>query len=842
MITKTQKHRDAATKTEPLHVAKYHVNPKHIGHITSILRNMYSDPKLAVMREYLANAIDAHRFGKITRPVDVTLPTAMQPELVIRDYGGGLNPEDAERLLYGYGSSGDHKRTSNEQIGGFGIGCKCALALTDAFTYTIWHGGMRQIWSCFLNENDEGVAQLVTYEADNAEPGIQVTVPTTGNTVDPIQFRNVLTSVVQYWPKHERPNVILRAGQNPIVWKEPLKGWITEDLAVTVDDVTTQVKLEVVQAETAPGAHLVMGNFLYKIESKQILSSLNRGTSQWHALWDRSVVHVPIGFVQLAPSREALQYSARTKTILQALYNSLFTDVFVDGFVAKAAKNVNEVLRMAQLLEEVKAPVPAKYKYVIESGSYSLLVPGGSCKTVLRVSYSLSYNGEATRERVEKGINADDVSLRIACQDQTILAVVRGTLPLDARVALARDTFVRWASTGNRSPIISGKHRVGVLVLEDPEDLQLPWLNDGSFPDKVIADENWTPTGAETSKWIKQAMEHSRYVPRSRSSGSNQYAQHARKFVALRSKSPAQGLPRSGWWEPCAAKDIKAGIYVPINEFRVQNASQGISESFHSINALIDHKLRSKLLPRAERILGVRTKDISSIEDVGPFSSLPQYIEACLKGALADGSVNREHLLRLLHQEIETNFVPSGRKWMAKQVYRLMINLGSRPELAGTVAGEAGVAWHDAVYAANEETCMWAQILPTALNAVPSMQSVDSEKFCKDYVTPFLIKTGVIPDSMRWYGWDLHWSEGTAVAPHMQELRKVMRMHPYLAHITRLHEGMERCGYDTTRVPRKNQATGKKLRHELEALLDTEALYTWVQATEKEKTRNEETE
>ena len=85
-----------SVKTKNLgHVVAYHIDPENLGYIAQILRELYSDPIRAVVREYCANAVDAHdQAGIPERPIEITAPTKMVPELRIRDYGFGLSKED----------------------------------------------------------------------------------------------------------------------------------------------------------------------------------------------------------------------------------------------------------------------------------------------------------------------------------------------------------------------------------------------------------------------------------------------------------------------------------------------------------------------------------------------------------------------------------------------------------------------------------------------------------------------------------------------------------------------------------------------------------------------------
>ena len=135
--------------------------------MVGLLRDAYSDPATAVLREYAVNGFDSHvEAGIASRPISVTLPTKLEPHLTIRDYGKGLTPEQIENLFCSYGASS--KRDSNDYTGCLGIGCKSAFAVTDSFTVTTFHGGKARTYNCYLDESEVGKAALLSEKIGRA--------------------------------------------------------------------------------------------------------------------------------------------------------------------------------------------------------------------------------------------------------------------------------------------------------------------------------------------------------------------------------------------------------------------------------------------------------------------------------------------------------------------------------------------------------------------------------------------------------------------------------------------------------------------------------------------------
>lgn len=372
--------------------ANYHINPENVTHITQILRNMYSAPVLAVIREYAANAIDAHvEAGIPDRAIEVRLPTPLEPIFKVRDYGRGLTVEDTKSLLYGFGSSGAHKRESNDQIGGFGIGCKCAFAITDSFTYTIYRDGKKRVWSCFLDELDNGKASL-QLEVDSKEPtGIEVAIPVSTDLVESFE-RYALTAFRFFRTK---PKITGIEDENKILFGMPEPAATTE-LTLTAQSLTTgetedwPVKIHFFRGleshaddeeKALNPTGIVMGGIKYEfdIDACGILSDAKDDTTValWKTLSDSLLIEAPIGWVQLAPNREALQYSKRTKAMFLATYKKLTVAHLMKVFdINNPSWSINSrFMRLVKLLQYASLPVKDVCQCIEDNSKLWRLMP-----------------------------------------------------------------------------------------------------------------------------------------------------------------------------------------------------------------------------------------------------------------------------------------------------------------------------------------------------------------------------------------------------------------------------------------------------------------------------------
>ena len=267
----------------------YKIDVSNLGHIASILRKAYSDPIRAVVREYGTNACEGHILnGKSNKPIQVVLPTGMKPVFTIRDFGPGLGKEKFQELFCSYG--GSDKRTSNAFTGCLGIGCKSYGAYTDAVTVTDYNDGVKRIWNCHIDESEVGKASLLSETKTNEPSGVEISIPV--RPQDIMRFRN--TAIQVYRVFDVRPDILN----------------LTEE--EKKDYASLGHKEGIIKGKNwafngEGQSWLQMGLVLYPLKSdfsgsEVIKQLINAGV----------YVRVELGDVQVAPSREDLQYSQKT--------------------------------------------------------------------------------------------------------------------------------------------------------------------------------------------------------------------------------------------------------------------------------------------------------------------------------------------------------------------------------------------------------------------------------------------------------------------------------------------------------------------------------------------------
>jgi hypothetical protein len=328
--------------------AEFGISVKDSAHIMNILRDtLYSDKILAVLREYGANAWDAHRMaGKPDLPIKVHLPTYTDPVLSIRDFGPGLSRDDVFTVFTQYGAS--TKRETDEAVGMLGIGSKSGFAYADSFTVISWNSGVKSMYVAALDESDKGVINLLHEEPCGDETGIEIQIA--ANTQDITDFDVKAQKLYQYFdprpeinttfPEYSPARIKLTYG----VFEEAPEKMASEDSSIYHTVHTGQWVA-------------VMGCVGYRINLEQLKSDVPRFLYNIDG-----ELHFGIGEVQVNASREELKYSEATKNALITRFTEL-----ADEYILMALRSLEDTenpwarrLR-AVMLKKIGVPIPAKY-------------------------------------------------------------------------------------------------------------------------------------------------------------------------------------------------------------------------------------------------------------------------------------------------------------------------------------------------------------------------------------------------------------------------------------------------------------------------------------------------
>lgn len=268
-----------------------------------ILRdNLYQDKPLAVIREISSNAWDANReAGRGDMPIEVQIPTHLDPTLVIRDFGLGLPEEDVFGVYTQYGYS--TKRDSNLLVGAKGLGCKAPFAYTDQFTVTSWHGGKKMIFVAALDKTDRGTMSKLHEEPCPADQtGIEVKVPI--RPADIYEFERKAKGLFPFYEPVPKTNIAL-----PLFCRtNHTHGFIANDPRM-VDSATAPYRRH-------EGWFALMGCVPYQVDLYQLEQPLRDAGIWTVASKLTGGLFFGIGDIQITANREAVEYKDHTKAAL----------------------------------------------------------------------------------------------------------------------------------------------------------------------------------------------------------------------------------------------------------------------------------------------------------------------------------------------------------------------------------------------------------------------------------------------------------------------------------------------------------------------------------------------
>lgn len=302
------------------------IDDENMAHIISLFTDLYSDPMLAVIREYSTNAYDAQVEAGVKRPIEVSTPTPLSPFFKVKDFGVGLSGDDIGRIYSRYGTS--TKRATNDQNGMLGLGCKSALTYTQQFSVESVKDGRKMI--CSISREEDGVPVMtVVAEADSDEEnGTTVIVPVQRGHFP--SFEDKAKEFYGYW----REGTVLLNGK-PAKRHDGLR--LSDTILLRRMDRHDYSRRAL---------RIVMGNVSYPVDMDQSNVQL--------PVYYNAVVEVPIGSVDFTPSRESLMYTRRTKETLSQITNDA-----IRALIEKAVqKQISDAKTPAEAIQAVMDAKP----------------------------------------------------------------------------------------------------------------------------------------------------------------------------------------------------------------------------------------------------------------------------------------------------------------------------------------------------------------------------------------------------------------------------------------------------------------------------------------------------
>lgn len=291
-----------------------------------LLQGLYSDKPRALIRELCSNALDSHAMaGCPDRPFKVVIPTRWDTTFMVQDYGVSLSHEDVMRLYTTVGAS--TKNDDNITVGKFGLGSKVPFAYTDNFTVTAVLNGEKRVYNAYKDKNKPKLS-LIIREPTNEENGLSVSFPAKEYDVPAFQAaaRRVL-SVFDVIPEN---NIELTKANLQVAFEG--KGWkiVKRDAYHGIDGVMVK-----------------QGCVIYPVDSRAIQA--NSRCAAFELLHDEAIMlDMPIGSVDITPSRESLSYDPTTIKNIREVMDQIAPDV-----LGKLTKNVTNAKTLWEATKEL---------------------------------------------------------------------------------------------------------------------------------------------------------------------------------------------------------------------------------------------------------------------------------------------------------------------------------------------------------------------------------------------------------------------------------------------------------------------------------------------------------
>lgn len=377
------------------------IDKANIDFITTLLTsNLYSKPFESFLRETIANAYDSHLEAGTDKNIILLFEGKNEYSYTvsIRDYGTGVSPERFEKIYRNIGSS--TKRESNDFIGMFGIGRFSSLSCADTANITSYYNGKKYSYIMYKNGNSLNIDKLSEVEGDYPN-GLEVSIQ-----VKKDSYYDWDTAIYQLCLFDK----LYIACKGECCWRlrNAVECFNNRKVKNYNNTFSTCNILH------SSKLYYKVGNILYEADNDHTYIS-TKGL----------IINIPIGTVDITPSRENLQYteftnktlmekSKEVKAVLQDMATKAFDKdmtleyfftklVLGDSFIIRIDVTDNEYLKVDKEDVELIIPnatingkkIPDEYDKFLEEIKYITVDKNLVHKNI---NYRGRYYGENLRE------------------------------------------------------------------------------------------------------------------------------------------------------------------------------------------------------------------------------------------------------------------------------------------------------------------------------------------------------------------------------------------------------------------------------------------------------------
>lgn len=383
--------------------ADFGMNVEDMPHITNLLRKqIYSDKLLAILREYSTNAYDAHADKGITQvPIEITLPTLTDQNLKIRDFGDGLTEKEIMSIYIKYGAS--TKRNSNAVTGCLGIGCKSAFAYSTQFKITSYKDNQCNTYLARIDENNIGTISKISSTNTDQSNGVEVSIPINAN--DHSELINKAKWLFLLWKVKPKINTQIEE----VTYHKKTDDWGIID--------TTKINTSLWDYS----AIVFMGNIPYPVNISTL--AVNDESVKAVLSCKSLVIFAPLGSLDISASREALEYTNKTKNALTAIAKNCVSDLCIN--INKAVNAETTAIKASHVAQRLKNELSYEISRIV---SHGLTWRGHKLLYQIKFPTDIPFHFRKHRWRADDHVNSKDDSKLAAITANTYFCVHSGDL------------------------------------------------------------------------------------------------------------------------------------------------------------------------------------------------------------------------------------------------------------------------------------------------------------------------------------------------------------------------------------------------------------------------------
>ena len=293
----------------------------------------YTNKPVAILRELVANAIDAHTAAGQIRPVEVHLPTEIEPAFSVKDFGTGMAHEFVMGPFMAY-TDGSTKDTANDQIGGFGIGSKSPFAYVNQFTLRVVHKGKLSVYTMFKDTDGVPAISLQGQRDTEEENGVTVSFPVQEDDID--VFRNAAQKALEYFEPQPK---VFNGKVKPVEYQLRRNNWAihgrNQDLGV------------------------IMGGIRYVVPKDMLYDTMQ---GDWGIIRQGIDLFFPIGSMEVALSRENINLDKNSQALIKdaiaqvkrEMVEEINKKVSNEPSKWEAAKKLHEICNFSDIKSDVE--------------------------------------------------------------------------------------------------------------------------------------------------------------------------------------------------------------------------------------------------------------------------------------------------------------------------------------------------------------------------------------------------------------------------------------------------------------------------------------------------------